>query len=186
MRLIIQRILGTLGSFALLVPGGFVQAAILYGAEAHEKTFTVTLAESSSHIEDWNVLGKGALGVFVSVEDASTNKPAAPEILFLPCIKGSRCVTLSAKEDAPIKGLLSFLRPAHTFSVDGESADTLSRTAAELCEHKKKGALPRYRITQEIVYEHEVARTTFAGSCVSGPGDNVSTPTFSVRGTIEN
>lgn len=163
-----------------------MQAAILYGTEAHEKTVTVTLTESSSPTEDWGALGKGALGVFVSIEDTSTNEPAAPEILFLPCIKGSRCVTFSAKEDAPIKGLLSFLRPTHTFSVDGESADALSRTATNLCEHKKKGALPRYRIIQEIVYEHEVSRTSFVGSCVNGPGDDISTKAFSVRGTTEN
>lgn len=184
-RHIMQRTVGIVGSLFFLVPGGVLSAAILYGADAHEKTYTTTLSESATSVHDWEVLGDHVFGIFLSIDDLTTGKPATPEILILPCIKGSRCVTVSIQEDTPVKGILSFLRPTHTLSIDGESADALTGATSSLCAQKKSAAT-RYRITHEIVSEATVETTVLTGTCTAGTPKGSELAAFSVRGSITN
>lgn len=182
-RLISQWFLGIVGAIALLASGGAAQAAILYGAGAHEKTYTVTLTESEPPHDQRETLGSGVLGIFLSVEDLATKKPVTPEILVLPCIKGSRCVTISVKEDVPVKGLLSFLNLADERSIDGASADAITDTVRTFCDRKK--ASSRYQVLEDVVYPDAVVHARFVGTCTYEPPKETGRATFSIRGFSE-
>jgi len=176
------------GGLMVMVPLGSLQAAILYGADAHEKTFDVTLSEAAHSSVGWDALGTDVLGVFLSVQEISSDELAIPEILILPCIKGERCTEATGEERTSVKGLLSFLRPTHKLSIDGESADALTVAVRSLCVQKKKGDLPRYRIIQDIVSEDETVRSSFVGTCSVEPStssEKTLLAAFSLHGALE-